>query len=66
MTTFSKEYTRLWTQVGAAVINVLLNFALIPVYGYVGCIISLLVTELCLMIMYRVYLGKYMKLAHSD
>ena len=66
LTTFSKEYTRLWTQVVAAIVNVALNFLLIPVYGYVGCIISLLVTEMCLMISYRIYLRKYMKLAHQE
>ena len=66
LTTFSKEYTRLWTQVFAAIVNVLLNIILIPLYGYVGCIISLLVTEICLMILYRIYLTKYMKIAHQD
>lgn len=66
LTTFSKEYTRLWTQIFAAIVNVVLNIFLIPVYGYVGCVISLLVTEMCLLICYKIYLNKYMKLAHHN
>ncbi|MEI8092106.1 MAG: polysaccharide biosynthesis C-terminal domain-containing protein [bacterium] len=50
----------------AAIVNVLLNLILIPSYGYVGCIISLLLTELSLLLMYKIYLNKYMAIAHKE
>jgi len=61
LTALSKEYTRLYIQIGIAIINIVAIVILVPVYGPLGAAYSLAIAEVCLMLSYRFYVYRYIK-----
>jgi len=61
LTALSKEYTRLYIQIGIAVINIGANLILIPKFGPIGAAYSLAIAEVCLMLSYRWSVYRYIK-----
>lgn len=61
LTALSKEYTRLWIQIGIAIINVGANILLIPRFWPMWAAYSLVIAEVCLFIVYRIFLYKYIR-----
>ncbi len=59
LTTISKEYTRLYIQIGIAIINVWANLILIPKHWPLGAAYSLAIAEVCLFLSYRFFVYKY-------
>ena len=55
----NKQGTRLFGQASASVINIVLNFILIPRYGIAGAAVSTLITEIIFFIIYSSFAGKY-------
>jgi len=61
LTALSKEYTRLYIQIGIAVINIAANLILIPKFGPLGAAYSLAIAEVCLMLSYRWSVYRYIR-----
>lgn len=55
----NKQRSRLFAQGSAAIINIILNFILIPLYGFVGAAIATLLTEIVFFIIYTSFIIKY-------
>tara|TARA_Y100000031_G_scaffold78124_1_gene86093 strand:+ start:10902 stop:12332 length:1431 start_codon:yes stop_codon:yes gene_type:complete len=55
----NKQRTRLFSQGLAALINIILNFILIPQYGVIGAALATLLTEIIFFIMYTSFIIKY-------
>ena len=54
-----KQGTRLFSQATAAIINIILNFILIPLYGIIGAAFATLITEIIFFFMYTFFIMKY-------
>ena len=59
-----KQKQRLYYQGATAIINIVLNFVLIPYYGYLGAAIATVATELFLFITYFSPVAEYLKTWH--
>ncbi|MBI2627555.1 flippase [Candidatus Nomurabacteria bacterium] len=55
----NKQGTRLLGQASAAVINIALNFALIPIYGIIGAAAATLITEVIFFFIYSGFAANY-------
>lgn len=48
------NYIKLYTSLACVVTNIVLNYILIPIYGVYGAIIATIITEILLVIMYKI------------
>jgi len=55
----NKQRSRLFSQGISALINIILNFILIPIYGFVGAAAATLITEIIFFIIYTSFVFKY-------
>jgi len=55
----NKQKSRLFSQGIAAVINILLNFVLIPLYGIIGAAVATVLTEIIFTIVYGSFIIRY-------
>ena len=55
----NKQRSRLFSQGLAALLNIILNLILIPIYGFVGAAIATLMTEIIFFITYTSFMVKY-------
>ena len=53
-----KQSSRLFGQGAAALINIVLNFVLIPAYGFIGAAVATLITEIIFFILYTSFIIK--------
>lgn len=55
----NKQKSRLFSQGLSALLNIILNFILIPLYGFIGAAIATLITEIIFFITYTLFIYKY-------
>ncbi|MAH32902.1 hypothetical protein CL615_00765 [archaeon] len=59
LSSINRQGSRVFSQGTAALANIMLNFILIPIYGFVGAAIATLITEVIFFFIYTSFIVKY-------